>query len=337
MPPWWIFPLISGGMWLAMLLTMLIRWEVVGHPHYPSMAAEQHIAYISDVGAFGLKPLFITGSVITTVFLDLSFVSERWLRHTGRLARNTYASQKILSVFSIIFAIAGTCGLILLSIFDTYHHPRLHDGFLLLFLAGYVISAIFICAEYQRLGIHYRNHRILRISFWVKLVFILVEVVLAIVFISTNFKGRPNIAAVFEWVIAFVFTFYVLSFLLDLLPAVRTKHHVPQGFKEGPMGVQMGASNGVPDANGDYHGQLTNDSAGPNDRLEGGYRGTAPAVPAAQRDSNYGYGYAVPYGSTNGTMSTNDTLVHDQTTYATADQQALSNGNKHGRLGGRNL
>lgn len=45
---------------------------------------------------------------------------------------------------------------------------------------GYIISAIFICAEYQRLGIHYREHRILRISFWIKLAFIIVEIALAI-------------------------------------------------------------------------------------------------------------------------------------------------------------
>ena len=83
-----------------MLLAMLITWESEGHPHYASMAANQRIAYISDVGAQGLKPLFITGSVVTTVFLDLSFASERWLRHTGRLARNLGNAEKTLSALS---------------------------------------------------------------------------------------------------------------------------------------------------------------------------------------------------------------------------------------------
>ena len=326
-PPYWIFPVISAGMWLAMLLTMLIRWEVVGHPHYPSMDANQHIAYISDIGAFGLKPLFITGCVITTVFLDLAFISERWLRHTGRLARNTYASQKILSAFSIIFAVAGTAGLILLSIFDTYHHPKLHDGFLLLFIAGYVISAIFTCAEYQRLGIHYRNHRILRISFWVKLLFILVELCFAIVFAVTNFENQSNVAAIFEWIVAFTFTFYVLSFLLDLLPSIHTKHHIPQGFKDGPMGVQMATNKHGPDAEGEYHGSLTNDSAGANDRLDGGYRGiAAPAMTQSQ------YVDAVPYGETNG-------LVHDRVTSGAlngaTNDAAVPQGNKQSRISGR--
>lgn len=120
------------------------------------MADGQTIAYISDVAAGTLKPLFITGCVITTVLLDISFTADRWLRHKGRLVPNTTVGEKVLSGLTIFFAIVGTAGLILLSIFDTARYPRLHDVFLLLFIAGYVLSAIFICWEYQRLG--FRMH-----------------------------------------------------------------------------------------------------------------------------------------------------------------------------------
>jgi len=226
---YWLFPVISALCWLGMLLGLLIHWLVKSpngdgdHYHYPSEEQNQHIAYISDVGAFELKPLFIAGSCVTTVFLDLAFASERWLRHRGRLAPNTSTFEKVLSGLSIAFAICGTAGLILLSIFDTYHHPHIHDGCLLLFIAGYVISAIFICIEYQRLGVKYREHRILRASFWIKLTFILVELVLAIAFASTfSNDSHQDVAAILEWVIAFIFTGYALSFLIDLVPAVKT-------------------------------------------------------------------------------------------------------------------
>ena len=116
------------------------------------MDPKQNIAYISDVGASNLKPLFIAGCVITTIFLDISFLSDRWLRHRGRLVPNSTTGEKALSALTIVFAILGTVGLILLSIFDTARHPKLHDVFLLLFIAGYILSAIFICWEYQRLG-----------------------------------------------------------------------------------------------------------------------------------------------------------------------------------------
>jgi Frag1/DRAM/Sfk1 family len=144
--------MISGLCWLGMLLGLLVTWNIDGRPHYPSMENDQSVAYISDVGADKLKPLFIAGSCVTTIFLDLSFFSERWLRHRGRLAANVTMTEKVLSGLSMGFAVIGTAGLILLSIFDTRRYPTLHDIFLLLFIVGYVVSAIFICWEYQRLG-----------------------------------------------------------------------------------------------------------------------------------------------------------------------------------------
>lgn len=221
---YWIFPIISGAVWLGTLLGLLIYWCTdENRRHYSSMDARQTIAYISDVGASTLKPLFIAGCSVTTVFLDLSFGADRWLRHKGRLVPNTTVTEKVLSGFTIVFAIIGTCGLILLSIFDTARYSRLHNIFLLLFIAGYVISAIFICWEYQRLGMRYREHRVLRISFWVKLAFVVVEIILAVAFASCSYTEHYNPAAVLEWLIAFIFSFYIFSFWIDLYPAVRTK------------------------------------------------------------------------------------------------------------------
>jgi hypothetical protein len=257
-----------------MLAALFGIWEAQGHPHLPSMDPDQHIAYISDTGAFAQKPLFITGSVITVCFLDAGFMAERWLRHYGRLAPNTSRVQSTLSSCSIFFAIAGACGLIFLSIFDTYHHPKVHDGCLLLFIGGYVISAIFLCAEYQRLGIHYRQHRILALSFWIKLAFIIVEVILAIVFASTSWNGQQDVAAVFEWTVALIFTLWVLSFVLDLWPSVRSSRHVPQGWRdrepaaEKDFQPQMGQSSGMAEQG---QGTYGNEEGYPaND----GYRGT---------------------------------------------------------------
>jgi hypothetical protein len=113
---------------------MIIVWLAEGKPHYASMEPGQHIAYISDIGAQGLKPLFIAGSAVTVVVFDLTFISERWLRHKGRLAHNTSKVQKFLSLCAIFFAIVGAAGLILLSCFDTLRHPNLHDVFLGVFM-----------------------------------------------------------------------------------------------------------------------------------------------------------------------------------------------------------
>jgi hypothetical protein len=38
--------------------------------------------------------------------------------------------------------------------------------------------------------------------------------------------GALNPAAVLEWIIAFIFTFYIFSYLIDLLPVVITMHEL---------------------------------------------------------------------------------------------------------------
>lgn len=113
---------------------MMGWWIKQGEPHYPEMEASQHVAYISDIGATKLKPLFIAGSTVTVVVFDLAFISERWLRHKGRLAHNTRKSEKILSICSVIAAIIGAAALILLTIFDTVHYHTVHDSMLVLFM-----------------------------------------------------------------------------------------------------------------------------------------------------------------------------------------------------------
>ncbi len=155
-------PVVSGVVWLGTLLGLLLYW-VVGQHHQPlsSMVQGQWVAYISDIAAAELKPLFIAGCAVTTVFLDLGFAADRWLRHRGRLVPNSTVGEKVLSGLTIAFAVVGTAGLILLSVFDTVRYHELHDVFLLLFIAGFILSAVFICWEYQRLGIRQLNPPVL--------------------------------------------------------------------------------------------------------------------------------------------------------------------------------
>ncbi|EWY79952.1 hypothetical protein FOYG_16894 [Fusarium oxysporum NRRL 32931] len=150
---WWL-PILSGLVWLSMLLGLLLSWIINEHARrLPTMASTANIAYISNIGATHLQPLFIIGCVLTAVPLLMSFLAERWLRHCGRLLPNTTLAERILSVLSIFCAIVGSIGLICLSIFKTGTYTKLHNIFLCLFIGGYLFSAIFICDEYRRLGI----------------------------------------------------------------------------------------------------------------------------------------------------------------------------------------
>lgn len=242
-----------------MLLGMLLFWTVHENSKYITpMRHGQTIAYISDVGAHQMQPLFIAAGTVSVVTFTLAFVVERWLRHSGRLTHNTSRFQKILSALAIISALIGMIGLICLTCLNDVKHDTAHDTCLVIFIAGYIVSAIFICWEYQRLGIHYREHRVLRISFWIKLVFIFVELGVAIAFGALGDKDHYNGAAVCEWVVAFIFTFYVWSFAIDFIPAVKSKHHRHEKTEsEAATDVAMEEQNEHPGGNG-YSGNTGN-------------------------------------------------------------------------------
>lgn len=83
--------------------------------------------YISDIGAHQMQPLFIAGGTVTVVSFTLVFITERWLRHSGRLTKNTSWVQKILSILATIAALAGMIGLIILTCKNDVKYDRTHD------------------------------------------------------------------------------------------------------------------------------------------------------------------------------------------------------------------
>lgn len=85
------------------------------------------------------------------------------------------------------------------------------------------------------------------------------EVTFAIIFAVTTFDGRQNVAAIFEWIIAFIFTFYVLTFFVDLLPAARST----QEHSNAELMRLKGAENGgaMMEESGYTNGTTTNGNA----------------------------------------------------------------------------
>ena len=156
----WV-PIITAFVWVGTLLAMLITWLARGRPKYVTMDGK--IAYISDVGADFLKPLFIVGCCITAVGFVITLIVERWLRHEGRygfgvsLLRDSSSCQrlfgyrlppdmrvreKVFSALAILSSAVAGVGLILLSVFDTKHFTTLHRLFLLVFMLGVWLTAI---------------------------------------------------------------------------------------------------------------------------------------------------------------------------------------------------
>jgi hypothetical protein len=92
----------------------------------------------------------------------------------------------------------------------------------------------------------------------------------------SNFNGHYNTAAILEWIVALVYTFYVLSFFMDFIPAIHSK----QGRQSHETVEQMAARESGFDGS----------TLGRESHLEDGYTG----------GRHYGNGYNANVQSANG-------------------------------------
>ncbi|KAL4066871.1 Frag1/DRAM/Sfk1 [Scleroderma yunnanense] len=215
-----VLPVFTAFIWFGGLLAMLLTWLISGRPKYVSQ--EGSVAYISDVGASFVKPLFVVICCITGVGFLLCLILERLLRHKGRLVPEMRKREHVLGILAIVGASIAMWGLILLSGFDTKRYTALHRLFLLVFMLGVALSAIFTVVEYRWVAQDYPDIHQLRCAYIAKAIVAGSLILLAIVFAITLYYA-PNVGGVIEWAIAFGFTLYLLTFWYDLRMAKKTQ------------------------------------------------------------------------------------------------------------------
>ncbi|KAJ5455725.1 uncharacterized protein N7458_003989 [Penicillium daleae] len=210
-----------------MLFAMIGHWIVAGQPKYDRMEPGQTIPFISDIGAQELKPLFVIGCIVTMLFLNLAFYQS--IQSKGN-------SNYFCIYFSASSTFAGSLGLIMLSVFDNINHKFVHDAFVTIFMMGYLIGATVICIDYFYLtgsSKLQKQGQMFKTSFLIKLSFIITEIAFILAFRCTD-KTQPrflNGATNLCVVIAFTFTGYILSFVVDLLPS-SWLHIIPSNYKQ---------------------------------------------------------------------------------------------------------
>jgi len=229
-----ILPVISSLVWFGTILALLIIWLAQGHPRYKPHNPK--IAYISDVGA-EQKALFIAGGTVSMVFWVATLIADRMLRHRDRTPGFMRRRESIFSILAIIFGTIAALALILLTIFDAYNHDNAHWAFTAIFVIAVAINAIFFSLEINSLHhTHNREVRNLKRSRNAKAILAFFGVVFAIImaavggscdntctipntptiYCPTRCDRQGSVAAVFEWLIAFIFAIYLATFIFDL-------------------------------------------------------------------------------------------------------------------------
>lgn len=92
----------------------------------------RHNRLISDIGAFHLKPLFITGCTITAI----TFLGTVFAVHYARRSKHMYGFEdprwkKVVSALALVTGFVACVALFLLTIFDTYRAHAIHGVMLL--------------------------------------------------------------------------------------------------------------------------------------------------------------------------------------------------------------
>ncbi|EJD48585.1 hypothetical protein AURDEDRAFT_162542 [Auricularia subglabra TFB-10046 SS5] len=204
-------PVFASTAWAAGLLALLVTWLAQGQPYYVSESPSQRIAFISDVGADILKPLFVL--VCCTVALGFFFtlIIDARLRSIAQVppSRRT----RVCSGIAIAGAFIGGGALIMLSGFDTRAYETVHRAFLFAFVLGVAVSVISTLVQ------TYPYREPLRRAHLARLAFALALIAGMLTFLGTLFAS-VNVAAVVEWCIAFGFAPYLVTFYWDLRAGV---------------------------------------------------------------------------------------------------------------------
>lgn len=214
-----LLPLVSGTVWVITLLALLIYWLAEGRPRYPGQS-NPSVAFISDIGAFRLQPLFITGGVIASLTLTGTIISVHLARRERILSTQIPGDEqprheKWFSILACVFDIAACPCRICITFLDNHGHPSLHRTFLFLGLAGTAMScictAVVLWSEMWT-GPAKRND-LLRRSCVLSNSLLVLEILLGSTFTGLLWTGQFKSAGFVEWIMAFFFTFYFWAFI----------------------------------------------------------------------------------------------------------------------------
>ena len=146
----WLFPLAAGLTWFTTLSVLLVRWLAIGQPRYPGQI-NPAFPFISDIGAFVLQPVFITGCALTGVAFAGTVFAVHHVRYSDRFYGLTddVGWKQVTSLLALFTGLVSAVCLLLLSVFDTFENNDEHRYLLMGTFWGLGMSGILTTAVWS--------------------------------------------------------------------------------------------------------------------------------------------------------------------------------------------
>ncbi|KAH8694205.1 Frag1/DRAM/Sfk1 [Talaromyces proteolyticus] len=268
-----IFPTITVISWLAMLAVLFGSWYTSGEPRYVSEEDTQTIAFISDIGAQNLKPVFIACSTLAmstylpTIALYFYFLSPTH-PHTGNRKSSPLSTLTRIGIpfLSSFFSLIGAVALILLTIFDTARFGVVHRRLLPASILSHILGCSLLCGwTFIRLHQHRQNTSlngpggilsgdkftvelyalapipISMASLVIKSIVVAFEFGLVVLFATMTWWLKTfDTAAVMEWTVVLMFAGYMACQAVDMWMIIRTQNaRIEVENEEPPIGIAI--------------------------------------------------------------------------------------------------
>lgn len=189
----------------------------------------QKFLYISHISATNLQPIFISGAGAQGLLLVLAMGAEMWLRDNGRLRTGVANRNKarIALIVALSCAIIGEFGIFFVAVFNVRSFHGAHDGLLIIFIVFVGLSSLVTIMQMIILGKDYPRKRHVMVSLYARTVWFITELALALGFAMCRHR-HPNASSVCEWLVSFLYPFYMFIMSWDLWPAHdKSKGHYP--------------------------------------------------------------------------------------------------------------
>lgn len=247
---YYLIPLISLVVWWGMLTALLICWAAQGKPQYPwNNGVYQNPAYISDLGATNLRPLFISCAGFQAIFFVGTLIMEFYLRRAKKLQPYVSKKQPKFAIVSIVCSVISQLGILFVSIFTTVKYHSVHLSMVGVFIVFAFFTCVFnflnsfIFGNYpSRLSpnhekVIFGKHKwanVYMVSFFLKLVWLVGAVVFACLFGGFMKTGYPSLSAVFEWMISYWYGLLLVFWAMDLFPSAIVHYQLrhPEEYPE---------------------------------------------------------------------------------------------------------